>query len=586
MTHMLRRQSRLLRVSFLTIWVTRVTTVLSAACGGGSSDPDVSAQQPVSLAPSGATSSGAAPGAATRAGFGAPNAATTATASGGPGAAPAGVNAGTSASTVGASMGSAGTMNAIGSAGASAMTGSAGAFGMAADPTLASSTAGSAAAKTTEPAMGVAGSSAPRSTDPSAEPMGPLFPANGSQSACVDAALRLRFDDKPSLGSGKISVYEMGSSGQPVTSVDVSSGQMRVNVGGTDLVFLKPVLVVEHEVIVSLPARLEYGKSYYVTVDAGAIRGSGGASVSRESDWQFTTRAGPAADPSQLRVALDGTGDFCSVQAALEAASPGATISVGEGYYHELIHVSGKSALTLRGDDRKHSVVLGINNDNTNGGTAKRALVNIEKSSDITIERLTIHNLTQQGGSQAEALRLQDCDRCVVRDADILSLQDTLLWSGRIYAKDCYIAGNVDFVWGKGAVYFDSCEIKTVGRKGYIVQSRNEVGGQGYVFVDSKITAESGISGIVLARIDASVYPGSHVAYINCEMGNHIAPEGWTVTGGGGGSLRFWEYQSTDASGRPLDVSRRHPSSRQISADQAAMMRDPANVLGGWNPTQ
>jgi pectin methylesterase-like acyl-CoA thioesterase len=375
--------------------------------------------------------------------------------------------------------------------------------------------------------------------------------------------------------------------GGPAASVDVSTGQTQVTVGGTQLKFVKPVFVVGHEVIVALPARLSYGKSYAVSVDAGAVRGSGGPTLNGSTGWQFSTRADPPADKGKLRVALDGTGDFCSVQAALETAASGATISVGAGNYHELIHVSGKSGVTLRGDDRKQTVILGVNNENLNGGTAKRALVNIEKSSDLVLERLTIHNLTEQGGSQAEALRLQDCDKCVVRNADILSLQDTLLWSGRIYAKDCYIAGNVDFIWGTGSVYFDKCEIKTVGRNGYVVQSRNDAQRYGYVFVDSKITADAGVSGILLARIDSSVYPGSHVAYVNCQMGKHIAPEGWTITGAGAGSsLRFWEYQSTNETGGPLDVSRRHAGSRQITADQAATMRDPSKVLGGWSPPQ
>ena len=103
------------------------------------------------------------------------------------------------------------------------------------------------------------------------------------------------------------------------------------------------------------------------------------------------------------------------------------------------------------------------------------------------IENLTIQNLTPQGGTQAEALRLQSCDKCVVRKADIVSLQDTLLWSGVIYAEDCYIAGNVDWIWGTGTVYFNRCEIKNLGRSGYIVQSRNGAGQYGYVFVDSKL---------------------------------------------------------------------------------------------------
>lgn len=418
----------------------------------------------------------------------------------------------------------------------------------------------------------------------SAKPTGPLFPANGAENICPDVSLHLRFDVKPSVGSGKISVFEKGST-TAIASVDVSAARTSVTPLGMPLAFVEPVFVVDDEVIVQLPAALAYGKSYYVKVDAGAVRG--GTLPASEAEWSFSTRAAPAADMSQLRVAQDGTGDFCSVQAGLSAAASGATISVGQGYYHELVHVSGKTGVTLRGDDRKGTVILGVNNENLNGGTAKRALVNIEKSSDLIIERLTIHNLTEQGGSQAEALRLKDCDKCVVRDADILSLQDTLLWNGRIYAKDLYVAGNVDFIWGTGAVYFDQCEIKTVGRQGYVLQSRNEPGAYGYVFVDSKISADSGVTGIVLARIDASVYPGSHVAFINCEMGRHIAPEGWTITGAGAGSaLRFWEYQSTAEGGAPLDVSRRHPSSKQISADEAATMRDPSQVLAGWLPPQ
>ncbi|MGD9128812.1 MAG: pectinesterase family protein, partial [Planctomycetia bacterium] len=208
-----------------------------------------------------------------------------------------------------------------------------------------------------------------------------------------------------------------------------------------------------------------------------------------------------------------------------------------------------------------------------------------EHSTGLTVENLTIHNLTPQGGSQAEALTLLSCDRCVVRNATIKSLQDTLLWSGRVYADDCLIEGNVDYIWGTGTVYFNNCEIRTVGRKGYNVQARNGADGYGYVFVDCRLTAEAGITGDVLARIDASSYPASHVAYIDCEMGSHISSSGWLVTGGGSGQLRFWEYGSHDADGNPIDTSLRAAESRQLSAAEAAAMRDLAVVFGGWNPT-
>jgi len=154
-----------------------------------------------------------------------------------------------------------------------------------------------------------------------------------------------------------------------------------------------------------------------------------------------------------------------------------------------------------------------------------------------------------------------------------------------VYVTGCYVEGNVDFIWGQGTVYFDHCELKTVARAGYEVQARNGPGIYGYVFVDSKLTADPGITGNRLGRIDSIAYPGSNVAYINCEMGPHILPAGWLVTGApDAGTVRFWEYQSTDPSGQPLDVSMRIAPSRQLTDEEAAMMRDKATVLGGWNP--
>jgi pectinesterase len=145
----------------------------------------------------------------------------------------------------------------------------------------------------------------------------------------------------------------------------------------------------------------------------------------------------------------------------------------------------------------------------------------------------------------------------------------------------------VDFVWGTGVAYFDQCEIKTVGQAGAIVQARNTNSGYGYVFVDSKLTSGAGITGQVLARIDATQFPYSHVAYVNCQMSSAIVAKGWTITPTGTTqttNLRFWEYQSTDANGTLLNVSGRDPASKQLSAAQAAMMRDKATVLAGWNP--
>lgn len=417
---------------------------------------------------------------------------------------------------------------------------------------------------------------------------GQLFPPNNGRDLCPDPQLHMRFLGTPRVGnSGKIQVFNASASGIPVAVVDLAVQTVNETIGGTAFNLPRPVLVNENEVIVRLPPdSLDYGQTYYVTVDPKAIQGPAGESVNE--DWQFTTLPAPPSHPTDLRVAIDGTGHFCTVQGALDVLAAGnnqaSTITIGRGTYFEIIHFTSKNRITLRGEDRKATIITGVNNNDLNPSTATRSLVGIDRSSDIIVENLTIYNQTPQDGSQAEALRMQNCDKCVVRHVDIKSLQDTLLWSGRIYANDCMIEGNVDFIWGTGVAFFDQCEIKTVGRRGCIVQARNPASSYGYVFVDSKLTADPGITGQILARIDATSYPGSHVAFVNCQM-TGIAPEGWSVTGFfSGGSLRFWEYQSTDSSGAPIDVRNRIASSRQISADEAASMRDPSHVLGGWTP--
>jgi pectin methylesterase-like acyl-CoA thioesterase len=174
-----------------------------------------------------------------------------------------------------------------------------------------------------------------------------------------------------------------------------------------------------------------------------------------------------------------------------------------------------------------------------------------------------------------------------------VSLQDTLLLSGRVFVTNSYVEGNVDFIWGKGTAYFQSSEIKTVGRAGYLVQSRNG-GNYGYVFVDSTFTTDGTAPGAtMLARIEADRFPDSNVAFVNCKLGPQIAPKGWLITSSTGtpvasldlSKLKFWEYQSTDLAGAALDVSQRDPASKQISQSEAATLRDKSVVLAGWTPT-
>jgi pectin methylesterase-like acyl-CoA thioesterase len=415
--------------------------------------------------------------------------------------------------------------------------------------------------------------------------------------ACADTRLKLTFDGPVMLGAaGKIQVFRASAPGEPVNTIDLGAAYFNDDIAGRRFFTQRPVFLEGSEALIALHTGvLQPGETYFVTVDGGVFLDATGHAVGQTSGpdgWRFSTRARPAASTA-LTVAADGTGDFCTVQGAIDAVpadntSP-VTVTIKSGLYREIVFISAKSQLTLRGEDRKATVIAYANNDTLQQklGTKNRAMVEVEGSNDLVIENLTLHNLTPQGGSQAEALRVEPGDRVILRHADFISTQDTLLLSGRVYVTDSYVEGNVDFIWGKGTVYFDHTEVRTVGRPGYGVQARNGSLTYGYVFVDSKLTAVPGVQGHLLARIDGMVYPASHVAFIDCQMGPHIDPRGWLITPAGVATagLRFWEYHSTDVAGAPVDVSGRDLASKQLTDTEAALMRDKATVLAGWNPT-
>ncbi len=414
------------------------------------------------------------------------------------------------------------------------------------------------------------------------------FPAPNSTGICPDPPLRITFSAPPKLGTaGMIQVFN--SSGTVVAAVNMAATAFSDTIGGTVFNTVRPAYVDGNDAVIYLKHHaLSYGETYYVTVDSGAIiPPTGTLSITGTTTWRFSTAAAAPSNLSSLTVALNGSGNFCSVQGAVDALpaknNTATQILIDSGIYHEIIHFASKNNVTLIGQSRTGTIIEGTNNNNLNGTTVTRSLVGIDSSSGLVIDTLTITNQTPQGGTQAEALRLETCDKCIVRNANINSLQDTLLWDGRIYADNCTISGNVDFVWSTGAAYFNNCIIHTVGQAGAIVQARNPASTYGYVFVDSQLTADSTVKNQVLARIDEGDFPGSHVAYINCTMGSFISPGGWTITDATAtSSVRFWEYESVDTSGNAIDMSKRVVP--PATSAQATMMRDPTVVLAGWNP--
>jgi uncharacterized repeat protein (TIGR02543 family) len=415
-----------------------------------------------------------------------------------------------------------------------------------------------------------------------------LFPANGATGLPVDAPLKITFSVAPAPGaSGLIQIHD-AATGAVIDTIDLAASVQMKMIGGTLYNYL-PVIVSGNTALITPHVALEYNKAYFVTIGAGVFRTANGvfAGIAGDTAWRFTTKpAAPDAGATTIVVAADGAGDFATVQGAVDftpaANATRRIIFVRKGLYQELIRINGaKPLITLRGEDRKETVIAYANNANFNPSSRSVVWVDAE---DWTVENLTVRNLTPQGGSQAEAIRT-NAARSQIRNCDLFSFQDTLQLNGSAYVENCYIEGDVDFMWGNAAAYFLNCELKNVRTGGFYVQARTPQNQPGFVYVNSRLSGAAGVTGTFLARIDPNVFPNSQVVYINSAMGPQVSPAGWLLNNAtSSNTVRFWEYRSTDLSGAPLDVSQRIASSRQISDAEATQLSDTNFVLGGWAP--
>jgi hypothetical protein len=426
-------------------------------------------------------------------------------------------------------------------------------------------------------------------------------PADGASGLCVDAPLSVTFDQAPHLGSsGTIDVHRAdGSLADRIDLADPNSSKRFIGgaaAAGVPYAFnYYPVLLTGNTATIYLHQQLDYGQAYYVTLDPGVLTDAEGnpfPGISDPNTWRFATKsAGPPVGATQLTVAADGTGDFCTVQGAIDFVPQNNTqrvvITVRSGTYNEIVYVrSNKPFLTVEGEDRAHTVIQYANNSNFNGAVSGnfRTMFGVD-ANDFVLTNLTLHNTTPHGGSQAESFR-SGSQRILLNHVNLMSFQDTLLLQGKGLVNDSYIEGDVDFLWGTGSVFFQDCELKAVTSNGYYTMIRNPQGANGDIFVHCRLTrADDSITGSYLARIDPNVFPFSQVVYIDCAMDAHVRPIGWLLNNATDApDVEFWEYRSTDLSGNPLDVSQRAPVSRQLTPEEAAQWSDPAFVLGGWAP--
>lgn len=290
-------------------------------------------------------------------------------------------------------------------------------------------------------------------------------------------------------------------------------------------------------------------------------------------------------------VAADGSGDYTSVQAAIDAVPENNLnqylIFIKAGVYKEHVFISkdrGRLSLIGEGCDR-----VIITDDKKSGGPEALPVdlgaTVVIHANDVTLQGISFVNsygVEAEDGPQALALYAKG-DRIAIDHCKIMSYQDTYRTSetdnGRNYISNSLILGAVDFIYGSGNAWLEQCTIK-INRKsgGWIVAPKHSAETRwGYVFNHCRLTADGNPAetSILLGR-PWHHRPKTVFLYTRCEI--TIPAEGWCPHMNGLPEI-FADYQSTDANQNPLDLSKRISRYYRIDEQKDTIWSTAKNIL-------
>ena len=238
-------------------------------------------------------------------------------------------------------------------------------------------------------------------------------------------------------------------------------------------------------------------------------------------------------------VAKDGSGDFFTVQEAVNAApdyckQDETTIYIKDGVYEEKVTIpTNKQRLHLIGQSAEKTVITWSDFAQKIGptgyemGTSATSTVFLY-ASDFLAENLTIENAAGEGKSIGQACAITvDGDRVAFVNCRFVANQDTIYTYGkgqRQYFKGCWIEGTTDFIFGASTCWFEDCTILSKKNSYVTAASTPEREEFGYVFNNCRLIHDENTDKVYLGRPWRSF---AKTVFINCELGDHILKEGW-----------------------------------------------------------
>ncbi|MFM2295086.1 MAG: hypothetical protein RLZZ350_1499, partial [Verrucomicrobiota bacterium] len=333
---------------------------------------------------------------------------------------------------------------------------------------------------------------------------GAFLPTNGAANIAPDQQLRIVFSSAPQLGAGKLYVRDAADNSIFAT-IDTSQFQTFSlfaatitnafirSVQGANY-FYEPLMIYGNEAWITFNPtnRFAYNKTYYVNADTGVFRDAANASfpaITGTNTWRFSTKsAGPATPtastgPTNLTVALDGAGDFATLQGAADWIPQNntltRTITILPGTYRDnATFAQNRNNVRVFGAGANRTdvqlIYLYPAFSSANGAGTLRV-----ESSDVYFRNLTIDDrvyLTNNGVVFAGPIQtLQTTGSRILFDNVLIKGgQDTIYnISGIVYYNRCEVWGSVDYIYGAALAVFDQCDIVEIRNTGGPITAPN-----------------------------------------------------------------------------------------------------------------
>jgi pectin methylesterase-like acyl-CoA thioesterase len=443
---------------------------------------------------------------------------------------------------------------------------------------------------------------------------GLLIPAPETTGVFEDNKLIIKFDDVPVLAAdGAVYIHDAATN-EAVDTIKFSAeknkyGARELNVG-SQLVTVqgKTVEIIPHS------GKLTAGKEYYVAIPNEIITGSlngvpfTGFNPANKS-WTFTVRSAHTPSGGTIKVASIGNADFRTIQGALDyAAAKGSgdvSLEIAPGTYRENLTWDNARSLSLEGTGASNAdtLIAFENYESLNGGSDGRVLF-LMKKGNVSIENLTIENIRKKGGAnssssnQAETIYFNnDSGTFIAKNTRFISRQDTIQTKGFNWFYECYITGDVDFIWGyPDTALFENCVInartddRNASQVSYVLQARAKAEKKGFIFLNCDFTADADREGqVYFARASGSAGNWDSIAIINSRIADKYTAAGWsddgkTVTPAKATAFVGWrEYGNVKTDGNtPVDTSKRHSASYVMSeSEYETAYSDRAKIFAG-----